>query len=99
MRNLQRFDCDHHSSMQHYGTDKRHQRMCVHISVTLEYCRLLLLACRPQSRITIALEIECSIGRPLQTQVSTIRPEGTSGLRETCCSKAKASKHCLGYYS
>lgn len=43
-------------------------------------------------------ESECSVGTPLQTQATTIRPEGTSGPRETWCSKAEAQKHRLGYF-
>lgn len=86
------------------GITRLSEKLCAH------ECMVRLCDIRPVSSAAprleisvtthyIALEIECSVGRLLQSQVTTIKPEGTSGLRETCCPKAEASEHRLGYYS
>lgn len=63
MRNLQSFDHDHHSSMQHYSDDKRRDLpeklygalLCDRIVSSAALCL--------ESGITIALEIECCAGK------------------------------------
>ncbi len=71
-----------------------HERHVRCMNATLEQFCLLFFAHSHsrQSLIVIVLEIECGVGRLLQTQVTTIRPKGTSGLRETCCWKGWSLK-------
>lgn len=75
MRNRQRFrDADHHTV--NSVTLQTNENICVHVSV-----EILIRGQRLQ--IIIAVVLDLSLSR--HKQITTIIPEGTSGLRETCC--------------